>query len=689
VESSRRQPRPVRRVSRLAAGTLAIVVPLATIGFAGAPAASAASITAAADALDGTCTTLRVFNNSSAVGYVVRSGAGYGFTSSVSGATSFRLEATQLGRYEVFGSDGKPAYQSVVGFILASDSYGDRADFTVTKVGDRYRFTATATGQTMGSFLWSLGAAGSSYTVALATASGCFTPPDIATAVAGTAAPGVDANGRLVGTIDAHAHITAGAAFGGQMHCGDSWASGGVRVALAGCWTHGTLNVGALFEAAVGGTDPLNSPEDGWPTFGDWPRHNSLLHNQSYFRSIERSWRAGQRVLNALLVANRVICDMFPYRDTSCDEMDQIRVQAQYLRQMQDYIDAQSGGAGKGWFRIATTPAQVRSIAAQGKLAVIIGVENSEIFGCREINDAPQCTTAQIDAGLNELQAMGVSGLYPVHKFDNAFGGTRFDSGTSGAIVNLGNLISTGHWWQATSCTSPSDNEQPLVQDDLVRLLSLGIVNLPPGAVLPVYPSGKICNIRGLTTLGRYLIQKMMDRGMIIHIDHMSVKTAQATLDMVTAANYPGVATVHSWSDGPIIDRILAAGGFVASYANSVPEFLAEWRANRARPHGGSITGYGFGTDVNGLGDQANPRPNAATNPLAYPFTAPNGTTVSRQVWGTRTFDVNTDGAAQYGLFADWTTDLIQQAGADSTTLRNQLMGGAETYVRMWEAARA
>ena len=683
-----RSLRPRTRCLRLIAFTVAVLLPLAGATVVAAPA-WAAPITANADALDGSCTSLRVFNGSSSVGYVVRSGAGYGFTSSASGATSFRLEATQLGRYEVFGSDGRPAYQSIIGFIFAGDSYGDRADFTVAKVGDRYRFTATATGQVMGSFLWSLGAASSSYTIALATATGCYTPPDIDPGITGTSAPGVDGSGKLVGTIDAHAHITAAAAFGGQMHCGEAWASGGVQVALAGCDTHRSLNVGALFEAIVGGTDPVNSPEDGWPTFGDWPQHNSLLHEQSYFRGIERSWRAGQRVLNALLVANRAICELFPYRDTGCDEMDQIRVQARYLYSMQDYIDAQSGGAGKGWFRIAATPEQVRGIAAQGKLAVTIGVENSEIFGCRAINDVAQCTTAQIDAGLGELQSLGVSGFYPVHKFDNAFGGTRFDSGVSGAFVNLGNLLSTGHWWTATSCTGPSDNEQPLVSDDLVRLLSFGVVGLPPGAVLPVYPSGKICNTRGLTSLGRYLIQKMMERGMIIHVDHMSVKTVQAVLDMAAAANYPGVTSVHSWSDPAMIDRVLTLRGFVATYANSVPEFLSEWRANRAGPHGNAIVGYGYGTDVNGLGDQANPRPDAAAHPLVYPFTAPNGTTVKKQVFGTRTFDLNTDGAAQYGLFADWTTDLIQQAGSDSALLRQQLMSGAEEYVRMWEQAIA
>jgi hypothetical protein len=35
-----------------------------------------------------------------------------------------------------------------------------------------------------------------------------------------------------------------------------------------------------------------------------------------------------------------------------------------------------------------------------------------------------------------------------------------------------------------------------------------------------------------------------------------------------------------------------------------------------------------------------------------------------------------TDGVAQYGLYADWTTDLIRQAGADGTALRQQLFNG-------------
>jgi hypothetical protein len=151
---------------------------------------------------------------------------------------------------------------------------------------------------------------------------------------------------------------------------------------------------------------------------------------------------------------------------------------------------------------------------------------------------------------------------------------------------------------------------------------------------------------------------------------------------------------VHTWADRGLIDRILARGGFVASYAFAAtedgtddPTFLEDWRANRALPNGGSITGYGFGSDVNGLGPQASPRLNAGSSPLRYPFTAPNGTTVNKQVFGSRTFDLNTDGVAQYGLYADWTTDLIQQAGSDGPALRQQLQSGAEAYTRMWEKA--
>lgn len=693
--------RSIRSVLVLAVAAAAAVPALAL-----PHALAATAVTAAADALDGTCATLQVFTGTASQGYVKRNGNGYNFTTSLGSATPFRLEATQLGRYMLLDSTGAPAYQSVIAWVMPGTVYGDRADWTFVRSGDRYAVTATATGQRLGSYLFSLGAAGSSSTVALAAATGCATAPDVATNVTGTPVPGVDANGRIVGAIDGHMHVTAASAFGGQLHCGEAWSPGGPQLALKGCpLSHGSLTIGATLEGLLGGTDIptqiTNSPEDGWPTFGDWPNTHAQLHEQTYFRSLERAYLSGVRIIDALLVANRVICELSPYRDAgtagSCNEMDQVRVQAKYLTDLQDYVDAQSGGKGKGWLRIARTPAEVRAIAAAGKLAVVVGVENSELFGCREINDVPQCTKAQIDAGLDELQALGVSGIFPVHKFDNAFGGTRMDPGFAGAAVNIGNKISTGHWWEVRSCAgTAADEPQPLTNDDFAKALSFGVMSLPAGAVLPVYPSGKICNIRSLTPLGEYLVRAMMQRGMVIHIDHMDIATAQATMNILQAANYPGVTSDHGWADPAIVDRVLAVGGFIAGFARPTgpaviggPSFVATWRDTHALAHGASITGYGFASDVNGLAEQASAPLSTLTTPFTYPFTSLAGTTVDRHVMGSRTFDYNRDGVAEYGQYAEWLLDAVHQSGSDAPQLRRELMNGAEAYTAMWEKAIA
>ena len=92
-----------------------------------------------------------------------------------------------------------------------------------------------------------------------------------------------------------------------------------------------------------------------------------------------------------LLVENAVLCEVYPFKQNSCDEMDAVRLQARRMREMEDYIDAQSGGPGKGLYRIVTDPYQARRVINEGKMAVIMGIEVSEPFGCRVYNDAPQC----------------------------------------------------------------------------------------------------------------------------------------------------------------------------------------------------------------------------------------------------------------------------------------------------------
>jgi hypothetical protein len=58
---------------------------------------------------------------------------------------------------------------------------------------------------------------------------------------------------------------------------------------------------------------------------------------------------------------------------------------------------------------------------------------------------------------------------------------------------------------------------------------------------------------------------------------------------------------------------------------------------------------------------------------------------IDRQVSGTRTYDINTDGVAHYGLYPDWIEDLRLQAGDE---IVEDLARGSEAYLQMWERAQ-
>ncbi len=517
----------------------------------------------------------------------------------------------------------------------------------------------------------------------------------LSTAITGPASATPSRVGAPIdGFIDAHTHITASVAFGGALRCGKPFAPGGLEEAMADCPSHSGTGHFALLEGILGGTDIPGGPQ-GFPTFAQWPAHNTQLHEQAYYTGIERGWKSGQRVLNNHLVANRVLCETLIGSPYSCDEMDQLRRQVGFLNQMEAHIDAEHGGPGQGWFRIARSPEDVRAIAAQGKLAVTLGVETSEPFGCRMINDGPLCTTEDIDRGLDEFAAWGVSTVFPVHKFDNALGGTRMDEDLAGLAVNIGNKLGTQGFWETEPCeTAASDHAQPLAHTGVSTGLAAASSQAPDGVALPVYPNEPLCNVRGLTPLGEHAVRGLMERGMLINIDHMSVKTANRTLDIADETGYSGIVVDHDWADPRINHRIHEMGGFTASFAypaepteNFDEGFLDLWRQNT---HGTSRPwdGYGIGSDVNGLAPLAEPRPSAAIDPLVYPFTAPSGEVMDRWRFGDRVYDLNVDGVAQYGLYADWVADVLHRAGPDRAELERQLMGGAEAWTAGWERVR-
>ncbi|MFD9353221.1 discoidin domain-containing protein [Streptomyces sp. NPDC060031] len=502
--------------------------------------------------------------------------------------------------------------------------------------------------------------------------------PDSAVNVTGEPFKGTDANGRVRGFVDAHDHLMANEGFGGRLICGKPFSEAGVADALKDCPEHYPDGSLAIFDFVTKGGDGKHDP-NGWPTFKDWPAHDSLTHQQNYYAWVERAWRGGQRVLVNDLVTNGVICSVYFFKDRSCDEMTSIRLQAQKSYEMQAYIDKMYGGPGKGWFRIVTDSAQARQVVEQGKLAVVLGVETSEPFGCKQILDISQCSREDIDRGLDELHALGVRSMFLCHKFDNALCGVRFDEGALGTAINVGQFLSTGTFWQTETCKGPQ-------HDHPIGLAAApgAQKELPPGVAVPSYAADAQCNTRGLTELGEYAVRGIMKRKMMLEVDHMSVKAAGRAFDILETESYPGVLSSHSWMDSDWTERLYRLGGFAAQYMGAAEGFSAEAKRTDALREKYDV-GYGYGTDMNGVGGWPAPRGADAPNPVRYPFrSVDGGSVIDKQTAGQRTWDFNTDGGAQYGMVPDWLED-IRQVGGQGVV--DDLFRGAESYLRTWGAS--
>ncbi len=509
--------------------------------------------------------------------------------------------------------------------------------------------------------------------------------PEIGLNATGSPWQGPSPYAEVEGTIDAHNHVTAYEFLGGDAHCGEPWSPNGPAAALVDCPDHYPNGSAAVLENALFG-NPLRMHDPvGWPTFKDWPAPASQTHEQTYYRWIERAYLGGVRIMVNDLVENVALCEIYPLKHNSCDDMTSVRLQYRRIHELQEYIDAKAGGPGQGWFRIVRDPFEARRVINEGKMAVVLGIETSEVFGCGGSEQLPRCSREQIVAGLDEIERMGVASFFPIHKFDNALGGVRFDGGTFGAAINAANFKQTGHFWKIETCTGErEDNPQDTAVPD-GDIIDAGLFALIPKGLLPVYPPPPHCNVLGLTPLGEFTIQQMIDRGLMIEVDHMSQKSAARAIELAEARGFSGVLSSHSWMSPQLRSRVYSLGGFIEPITTSPETFIEEWRQLRAAADPRFRFGIGFGADANGFHSQPGARGAGKPNAVTYPFKSLDGrVTFDRQVSGQRVYDVNSDGVAHYGLYPDWMEQLRLLAGEP---IADDLMGGAEAYLQTWERA--
>ncbi|HUP92977.1 MAG TPA: RICIN domain-containing protein [Solimonas sp.] len=545
--------------------------------------------------------------------------------------------------------------------------------------------------------------------------------PDVSCNATPPAAPVRGGTGTLAspapmeGYADLHVHQMAHLGFGGSIVWGAPYGNAAsVLGAIPANMKQGHDRTEALFDGDYFGGifSSTTHNEDGYSTFNTWPSRSLATHQQAYEDWLFRAYVGGLRLMVMLAVNSE---DMFGRGENdvpivggatiqgvkaagrSGNDMEALEHQIREAYRMQADVDARNGGAGQGWYRIVRDPDEASAVIASGKLAVILGTELQHLFNCD--SDRPACTQATISEGLDRLEAMGVNYVFPIHHKLNQFGG------------------------------------------------SSNFVVLTNGPTEDCIETSQQCSSTGLTAIGKFLVEELTQRGMLIDTDHLGWKAFNDAMSIAEARGYPVVAShVGAFNlqagdnqhehmrKADQFRRIFNVGGMVALGSDWSSE---EYSSSKTTPVkvpiscGGAdrwanqylflkdlaganaLTGangrLAFGSDWNGFASWPGPRYGASpcasrtaqngqpipkASPVAYPIALPSqlvpaaigaATSLPMFSWF-RMWDYNAEGFQHVGLTPDFVEDL-RRTGLTLADIE-ALYRSARGTVELWKAAR-
>jgi microsomal dipeptidase-like Zn-dependent dipeptidase len=565
--------------------------------------------------------------------------------------------------------------------------------------------------------------------------------------------------GPMDGFADLHNHQMADLGYDGRLLWG-AYDGAGLSDAVpqctgtnhAICWLPGPV-AAALHEAEVGshaglgssvlvplfGTGYCNPPlwtggelasTKGWHSnttsqaFKHWPVWRTVTHQQMYRQWLEEAHNQGLNLMILSAVNFRHLCGVMLASQGfggshpldavipdglspsmlaldraiagagSCNDMKNVRRQLLAAWQFQNEHD---------WYEIALTPGHAAQIIQEGRLAVILSIEASELF------DNPQTVDqmrAQLDYFVNHL---GVRSIQPIHELNNVFGGTSYFDKMFDIAQTIQNAIDLASGIVGGSQTASAAAFRTALE---------GIVRDPA--------TGD--NTQPLTTLGLQLILDLIARGLLIDLAHMDRPGSNQTYNVAAGLNnYPLFVSHARYQDllttDPFDDHLARAwqtmqevktlGGMIglrtgkdkarsylrggvsgAGVANNCPGSVRDF----AQSYNYGALGYqipqAFASDMNGFIEQMRPRFADSSHPKYNETNWACGERVSassrsslQQAQGSRAAngtgtDFDLTGFGHVGQFGAILTDLAN-LGVDTV----QLEDSAESFLDMWQRA--
>jgi microsomal dipeptidase-like Zn-dependent dipeptidase len=512
----------------------------------------------------------------------------------------------------------------------------------------------------------------------------------------------------LTGWVDMHTHPAAQWGFGEQIFFGDNDGDPALALGSCGCMHNfvvppfdGSCGLQNMYRNSMvdkidqeNHINPAHSKVAGFPHFDQWPKHNSILHQQMYVDWIKRAKEGGLRVMVALAVSSNCLADAAETGGPNDD-----------LRSMNTQLDKMKSFFSRhlDFMEIAYSPKQLRSIIASGRLAVILGVEMDNIGNFYNPADRkgqsfnPTPSQADVKREIDRLFDLGVRYIFPIHITNNVFGGTAlYNSG-----FNVANKYNTGRTFVPEAVDASGGISFKLtsafseIRQDFLAGLAMGVTGpVLPNSVMPDVPgnypnytdpgfSKGHRNSIGLTPLGEVALQYMMSKGMIIDIDHMSERAVNRALAIANNFSYPlnsghngfrgnGANNENSRTDDQV-RTIYRLGGLMGlGHGDNATNFVNNYHYGIRLTSGLPLA---IGTDVNGFYPLPGPPSPAERIDYRPPMT--------RATMGGKTWDFNNDGMAHYGLLPDY-IESCKKAGM-TTAEQSAFSSAAERFAQMWE----
>ncbi|HQP37104.1 MAG TPA: membrane dipeptidase [Polyangiaceae bacterium] len=331
-------------------------------------------------------------------------------------------------------------------------------------------------------------------------------PDAIATDASGEAADGasdaaepIEASepGPVPGFADIHVHHLAEYAYAGAWFHGSH--KGEEAVAMGACsggdvlgGDHARTSLSVLNEFLA--QAPGTSGDTGWhfnkthgyPEYDGWPRWDTIAHQQVWEGHLRAAHDRGLNLMLMSAVNFKPLCEIMPEanRDPgrTCDDMEAVDVQLDAAWEFDQARD---------WVEIALSPQDARRIIGEGKLAMVLAIEVSDLF--------PEGDWL---AQLKAYHERGVRSIQLVHQLDNRFCGAA-----------------PHHW--------------------IFKVFQL----LDRDTGFDLDDEGK--NTKGLTVEGEALLHAMMDMGMIIDISHVSERGVKRSYELASSRDFYPLVLSH------------------------------------------------------------------------------------------------------------------------------------------------